>query len=292
MASGLRRPSWAQGVARHASVSAYPSLWNNLQVALVPNLGPTGATLHDASGHRRDGTLETFDLSTAWNFPQQNPRLPGYSLKFDGSSDIVSFKLPLSSGEPFTVHIWMITSVTQTRYLISLGAAATNQGPHLATLSSGLWRFAIWGDGIIDTAATYNTNQWYLFVATYDGTNGRIYIDGKLEAGPSAMTFTGTDGNADIGELNNGTGQWPGSLDGLLIWNRALNDKDVITLYNRPIAPLILRPRLVVQAAAAAVTIPDQTLAPTQSQTESGGMVGQMWMRRRDRIYVPLQLGL
>lgn len=47
---------------------------------------------------------------------------------------------------------------------------------------------------------------------------------------------------------------------------------------------------LCIGQAAAGVTVPDQTLAPTSQMTNSGGMVGNMNMKRRDRIYVPEEL--
>jgi len=45
-----------------------------------------------------------------------------------------------------------------------------------------------------------------------------------------------------------------------------------------------------IEPVAAGPTVPDQTLAPTQSQMNSGGMVGNVIMKRRDRIYVPERL--
>jgi len=50
-------------------------------------------------------------------------------------------------------------------------------------------------------------------------------------------------------------------------------------------------PRITVPVAAVGPTVPDDTLAATQSQMNSGGMVGTVYVKPRDRIYVPVELG-
>ena len=53
--------------------------------------------------------------------------------------------------------------------------------------------------GTAETTAvvTVNDGAWHHAVGTYDGTDGRLYVDGDLVAGPTALTHTaGTSANS------------------------------------------------------------------------------------------------
>lgn len=76
-------------------------------------------------------------------------------------------------------------------------------------------------------------NQWYLIVATYDGANAKIYIDGNLVANfPVTGNVTNTK-NLYIGHLDNTLRYLNADIANMRIYNRALTDEDVMLLYQQ-----------------------------------------------------------
>ncbi|MCU1676110.1 MAG: hypothetical protein JWM93_868 [Frankiales bacterium] len=70
-------------------------------------------------------------------------------------------------------------------------------------------------------------------VGTYDGTNGRIYVNGALVAGPTAqpaLTAPATI-NAELGSYNGGSGKLNGRLSDCAIYNTALSAARIAAHY-------------------------------------------------------------
>ena len=96
-------------------------------------------------------------------------------------------------------------------YFISFGSATTNQGPHLGMVTSGTLRFGNWGGSTIDVSVSFSHPTLMWVVGTYDGTNGRLYLNGELIGGPTAFTFNGSNGTARFGVINREDfGWWAG----------------------------------------------------------------------------------
>lgn len=87
-------------------------------------------------------------------------------------------------------------------------------------------------------AAKINTNQWYHVVGTFDGTNAKLYVDGKLIGSTAAkmmddkkLLTIGYYGDPEckpaLPTLSDAT------LSELCLFSKALSDKDVTQLYNQ-----------------------------------------------------------
>jgi hypothetical protein len=82
------------------------------------------------------------------------------------------------------------------------------------------------------TSGALANNTWYHVVCTYDGTDWKMYLDGGLVG-----TYTGGIGtditNANTVYVGSGfDGQFPGDIDEVGIWDRALAGGEITTLYN------------------------------------------------------------
>jgi len=97
--------------------------------------------------------------------------------------------------------------------------------------------FGIWGstDSSITTDSEILTgDEWQHLVVTYDGTTGKIYRNGVLQKSGS-MTANSSAGsyNARIGWGANGNDQkFEGNMAQALVYNDALTQSEVTTLYN------------------------------------------------------------
>ena len=124
------------------------------------------------------------------------------------------------------------------------------------------WRF---GDDGPDLAP----GSSYHLVATYDGSNARLYVDGTLvSTGPNAtMASNGGANVMRFGAFSTGPGQyWPGTLDDASFYPAVLTPSQVQAHYNRATSGS--------QATSAATATVTTTTATAPANTCAAGGVG------------------
>jgi hypothetical protein len=141
-------------------------------------------------------------------------------------------KLKFSTNN-FTLSAWVKISTAGSYYIYRW---RTSGIALLAGTSATVWFYnstptqrAVTSSGI-----TVNDNNWHHIAGTYDGTTLIIYVDG-ISRGTNVITDTisygsggaaiGRDGNAD-------DSYFPGIIDEVRIYNRALTAAEVSELYN------------------------------------------------------------
>src|SRR3990167_464828 len=90
------------------------------------------------------------------------------------------------------------------------------------------------GAGLITASGNtiLNANQWYHVVGTYDGNNTRFYLNGVEDATPASGSgnMTNNSANLEIGRRDDGY-YFPGKIDDVRIYNRALSGDEIKRLY-------------------------------------------------------------
>ena len=182
-----------------------------------------GTTLHDVTGHGHDGTI----TGGTWIAGHS-----GSALSFNGTSNFVS--VPASnafdkpSGASFSITAWVMRNGTFSHDLvlsISFGASSAMYG--LEAQGNTLMNY--W-DGVnhIATSTIDFSGAWHhVGVVVASGTNAQSYFDGVLvgsanNADNSARVCTGVM----IGASNYGD-YFPGAIDNLRFWGRALTASEV-----------------------------------------------------------------
>lgn len=115
----------------------------------------------------------------------------------------------------------------------------TSQSDHwymLSTTSDTDMRFRLRIDGSVTqviASDTISADQWQHVVATYNGTEIRLYVDGELVKNVSESGEISTDTNNPtyIGDNPNGDRHWPGRIDEVQFYESALTDAEVTELY-------------------------------------------------------------
>jgi hypothetical protein len=75
--------------------------------------------------------------------------------------------------------------------------------------------------------------EWHNIVAVWDGTVGKIYLDGRLEASASmASSIPASDRSVLVGKADNDTVYLKGTIDDIRIYNRVLSEEEIRSLYN------------------------------------------------------------
>jgi hypothetical protein len=178
----------------------------------------------------------------------------GQGLSFDGVDDYVDAgtgsSLDMGIGN-FTLSVWFKTSFSQTGELVGKGGAGTGGKRYLLALNDSDCSSAV---GMIkaeiddnttkkflcSTGSSFNDGQWHHVVMMKEGNNLRLYEDGKgLTASVdvtgygninSTRVFSiGSQYDEDASAQNN---FFPGLLDDVRIYNRALSADEVKRLYN------------------------------------------------------------
>jgi hypothetical protein len=224
-----------------------------------------GGTVHDESGNGNNGTINLgASGQTANGTCTANANTPWYngrtgqknaSLNFDGTDDYVGLPTSLPGlnfgAGSFTFSTWIKAgSLTNQANIRPFEIAYCNASPSYITLS--LNSNGAIGFGGYDSNGTYSSTysasgaidigNWHHFTAVINrSTNsGQVYIDGKVSGGPDAFSWTGnlncstaTD-SASIGSYGaGGSGfNFQGSLDEFKIFNYALTEDQIKTLYN------------------------------------------------------------
>jgi hypothetical protein len=181
----------------------------DLRAALATGDGPQDnadagtTTWYDTSGNGHHGTLSGFAGTTASRYEgsgvvDTEPPDP-YRLTFDGVDDYV--QLPelgaARAGGVFSHEAWFLGGATGAeRFLTSEGNTDSSTSPYVGMLltdPSGYLRvetraYAVGSTTTLTGTVNLSDGVWHHAVATSDGTDARLYVDGALVAGPAQIS--------------------------------------------------------------------------------------------------------
>ncbi|MEM2974451.1 MAG: DUF2341 domain-containing protein, partial [Candidatus Micrarchaeia archaeon] len=147
----------------------------------------------------------------------------------------------LNFQDKITIEAWVKTSATS----VNFGHGILGKGGDAyffaladysvdAPRATGWLRMGGWEN--LKGATVINDGQWHHIAMTYDGSQLKVYNNGVLDGARSLSgTFRVDHGQLALGEYNTG-GPFPGSLDEVAIYNRALSAEEIAAHYQRGLA--------------------------------------------------------
>ena len=220
---GLTAATMAQNVPSYVPTNELTSWW------------PFNGTAADESGNGNNGTLLNPTLSSD-RFSN-----PNSAVYFNQISDIICTSISVDNPQDFSISLWFKTN-SGGGWIFGLDNGQCdhifNWDRYLSINSNGNLDFRIFTTGSqnvnITSNITYNDNQWHHCVYGLSNSTMQLYVDGSLVA------------NSDIGVVaSNYQGYWRvgglggvtvpsfiGQIDDIGLWNRALNEQEIIDLYN------------------------------------------------------------
>ena len=196
----------------------------------------TGTTWYDLSGNSNNGTLTNGPTFNSGN---------GGSIVFDGVNDGIllagSSTLSLNT---MAISSWNYsTNYQQSGFMFEKTTNGSVNTQYSLFYNSGNNTIYYRTYGLSTTDLTVNTStagvvnsQWNNVVATFDGTNKRIYVNGVLKATSSNLTGTVTQnstGTSYIGIFGSFAGYpFNGKISNTTIYNRALSSTEITQNYN------------------------------------------------------------
>jgi hypothetical protein len=196
---------------------------------------PNGTTLTatDSTSNGRNGTLVNTPTAVAG-------QIDGAANGVTTSHKYISFSdtgLPSGAGVR-TMSGWIKETSFGTSVLLFYGTSGnTHQMSEMRFTGTNIYLEG-WSDDM-NYAGSIDTANWRYIVGTFDGTNGRIYLDGSLVAGPTALAWnTVLNGTGYIGHNTFDTnGDMNGARDEMRISNIARNADWIKTEYNNQNSP-------------------------------------------------------
>ena len=169
-----------------------------------------------------------------------------HSVDFDGVDDFIQ----LGQGFTYTQHTvsaWIkLGELSRTHTILSGRDSNTDLIRFWIASSDNKVRFRL-GDGsntTVTNPTALEAGRWYHIVATYDGTNLKIYVDSVLGHTLAASKNVNVTANLKIGE-DDSSNRFMGKIDELAIWDRALTAAEVTEIYRIKYgANLVLNGRL------------------------------------------------
>ena len=205
--------------------------WDGLVLYLPMDVDEDPIT--DYTHYGNDGTLgnSTSGDTHEPSFTSSGKYCGAY--EFDGEDDYVeithSSSLSFAGSNTQTIAMWVFPrSISTTQVLMR----KPNNWQLYISGSNGRIYYDSFGDAFSSFSSdiSLQTNQWYFIVAVADGTNAYIYINGEAE-GNSSITGTFTDDGNNLIISYQGY-RFNGTIDEVMIWNRALSATEISNLYN------------------------------------------------------------
>ena len=159
-----------------------------------------------------------------------------------GNKDMTSSDTGLPSGQSSrTIEAWVNPQSSFTaNEIIGYGTASNSQLFGIRFINSTTFEFTGWSDDY-DVTYSFSLNTFYHIVATYDGTNVKIYINGSLQGTSSSKTLnTVLNGTLYIGDtpwnVQNGN-EFTGYIDEVRLSNINRSADWIKTEYNNQNSP-------------------------------------------------------
>ncbi|MBU0713264.1 hypothetical protein KJ762_01980 [bacterium] len=202
---------------------------------------PFNGNANDESGNGNNGTVNGASLTTD-RFGNTNS---AYS--FDGINDYIIIQNH-NTLEPANLTITCFIYVDSESNVVGFDDFLRKQyGGNDASYELGLdtdlgkIHFAINRgssnglDGVLISSSTITYNKWHFISGTYDGNEIKLFIDGSLD---NSMSFSNTilydnSRSLSIGSDYYENTHWAGGkIDDILIYNRALSESEIDSLYH------------------------------------------------------------
>ena len=263
----MKNPSWLTGIARQGNAK-HPSLFQGLEFAISPELGNTGETLRDLSGH---GAHLPLWSSPSWVAGPHGPMLDcssNYAEVVSGVADYLGFER--------TMVAWGELDTSGFRHIFNWASSASANYSMLQTNTSGHVRWRAFGSGgtvsIVNSDINYAGTGLHCFVGVTRASNEHeLWVDGELvnTGTTNILAYTGSS-TFTIGDLYGGSGDWDGRIGTCAAYRRALTAQEIALWSSRPTAWLKTATRTsVFVPSAAPVSLPPVVADPSPCERPS-----------------------
>jgi len=194
-----------------------------------------GTSASDSSGHGNSGTLVN---GATWS---TDSKVGSGSITFDGSSNYVTVPRTTSITSesdtvPISISFWVKPAVTLNSSTAGYLTMLAKSSDYIFRYDTGQLHFYIGTAKDVAYTTTLNANQWYHITGVKENNAHTLslYLNGVLVKGPYDVGPASYNANnLTMGATSAGSLFFPGSLDDVRIYNRALSAAEVSQLYSQ-----------------------------------------------------------
>jgi hypothetical protein len=210
-----------------------PSLVLSLDANNVLSYQGTSSIWYDLSVRKNNGLLNDVISITG--------SIPNTSLLFNGTSSYISFTqsngIPLGTFSFYTIEAWFNSDsyeFSEQGAIVGWGTTGLTNSTNVLRLNgNGLYNY--WWDNDLNAPFTGTSSMivgnWYYAVATYDGINRKIYLNGELKSTDTPATYSVSDSSTlKIGHFYNS--YFDGRISKVKISDRALSNSKILSNFN------------------------------------------------------------
>ena len=147
---------------------------------------------------------------------------------FDGVGDYLEYTTDIPSFDNYTISLWAKPASAGTYKAMFSSDNNSSKGFQI-DLDGSKFRIRIAGVGSLVLGTALLNGDWTFIAFTYDGTNYKGYMNDNITKSDSGGT---TEFDLfRIGRNRNGNTFFSGAIDELRIYNRALTDSEISSLY-------------------------------------------------------------
>ena len=187
---------------------------------------------NDSSGNNYNGTLNGNPSLTTDRYGRSNS-----AYAFDGNDYIyTSDNMANQFSNVFTISAWIKSTNNATVDIFGMGIQTcdSNAGPVIRLGS--LINFNRCNEGFnTNNGNYYYDGVWHHYAFTYSGSQRKVYRDGNLiSTNTKSNIFTINTYGLAIGrnQMNQNSNFFIGSMDEVNVWNVALTDNEISSVYN------------------------------------------------------------
>ncbi|MFA5863340.1 MAG: LamG-like jellyroll fold domain-containing protein [Phycisphaerae bacterium] len=187
----------------------------------------SGTTAVDSSG--------IGNVGTTYNSPSWVTGKISNCLSFDGSNDYVqktsASSLPAANANQ-TECFWFYVSSNPSAKKTALAVTGSSSAVNIGFVSSSGMKFGVWkyNNTVLVKAAMPAAGAWHHAAYTKSGSTNTLYIDGSPVNTSTTSTNTASATTINAGRTASGAYYWPGKLDEIRIYNRALSATEIAAL--------------------------------------------------------------
>ena len=237
----------------------YSTVTDTVSIAILTNFLDGLAAYYQFESNGLDSFTNHLDL-TLFGSPGFAPGLFGMALDLHHDLNQYAQRLVDDAAfdfgtNDFTIQVWINLYEFGEYEQTFIEKFAGDNGPGWTFTSPGFLLFAASGGAVyISGTANVSTNVWHHLVVRRSGATFTLFFDDTVIAtGSTGAAVTTTSNGLLIGKRNPQDGRdfsVNGRLDEVAIWNRALADGEITTLYNggqgmplsSPLLPQIIAP--------------------------------------------------
>ncbi len=136
-----------------------------------------------------------------------------------------------------SISCWFMHTVAPTgnMNIIAIMNDGVNAGNQLGFRNQGtgehilMWQYG--GGTTVEGTFLPANDVWHHAVWTWDGTTNRLYVNGVEDANSLTALQTAAITDINFGRWTGGSEYYPGTLDDMRIYDRALSPEEVATIY-------------------------------------------------------------